>query len=145
VSLYAGQDYKSAAPLFLRFRPLTPDLNFMEGDSLLHLEEAARAIPYLEAAVRADPKLIAAHASLGLAYARTGQPAKAIAHLAAASAIDEDGSLNYQLSRAYQATGQPERARQALERYQETVKRLQAQKDELSKEAQITAPPNGRQ
>jgi predicted Zn-dependent protease len=145
VSLYMGRDYKSAAPLFLRFRPLTPDLNYMEGDSLLHLEEAAQAIPYLEAAVRADPKMLAAHASLGLAYARTEQPAKAVAHLEAASSLDDDGSLSYQLSRAYQATGQPERARPALERYQEIVRKVQAQKDELSKEAQITAPPDGRQ
>jgi Tfp pilus assembly protein PilF len=124
---------------------MTPDLNYMEGDSLLHLEEAGRAIPYLEAAVRADPKMMGAHASLGLAYARAGQPSKAVPHLEAASPIDADGSLSYQLSRAYQATGQPEHARQALERYQEIVKKVQAQKDELSKEAQITAPPDARQ
>uniref|UniRef100_Q01TF8 Tetratricopeptide TPR_2 repeat protein n=1 Tax=Solibacter usitatus (strain Ellin6076) TaxID=234267 RepID=Q01TF8_SOLUE len=145
VSLYMGRDYNSAAPLILRFRPLTPELNYMEGDSLLHLEEAERAIPYLEAAVRADPKMTAAHASLGLAYARAGQPAKAVSHLEAASSLDDDGSLTYQLSRAYQATGQPERARQALKQYEEMVKKVQAQKDELSKEAQITAPPDGRQ
>ena len=144
VSLYMGGDYRSAAPLFLQFRPMPPDLNYMEGDSLLHLEEAGRAIPYLEAAVRADPKMMGAQASLGLAYARAGQPSKAVPHLEAASPIDDDGSLSYQLSRAYQATGQPERARHALERYQEIVKKVQAQKDELSKEAQITAPPDGR-
>jgi tetratricopeptide (TPR) repeat protein len=145
VALYMGADYQSAAPLFLQFRPMTADLNYMEGDSLLHLEEAAQAIPYLEAAARADPKMMGAHASLGLAYARAGQPAKAVPHLEAAAAIDDDGSLSYQLSRAYQATGQTERARQALERYQEILKKVQAEKDELSKEAQITAPPDGRQ
>jgi predicted Zn-dependent protease len=145
VELYLGADYQSAAPLLLKFRPMSADLNYMEGDSLLHLEEAGRAIPYLEAAVRGDPKMTGAHASLGLAYARVSQPSKAIPQLEAALPIDEDGSLNYQLSRAYQATGQPERARQALERYQEIVKKAQAQKDELSKEAQITAPPGGRE
>jgi tetratricopeptide (TPR) repeat protein len=143
VELYLGADYRTAAPLLVQFHPITPDLNFMEGDSLLHLEEPEQAIPYLETALRSDPKMIGAHASLGLAYARVGQPAKAVPHLEAAAGIDEDGSLNYQLSRAYQAAGQPERARQALDRYQEILKKAQAQKDELSKEAQITAPPGG--
>ena len=77
-------------------------------------------------------------------HAKTGAPAKAISHLEAAAAIDEDGSLSYQLARACQAAGQPERAKKAMERYQEILKKAQAQKDELSKEAQITAPPPGR-
>ena len=144
MSLYLGADYKSAAPLFLKFQPMTAELNYMEGDSLLHLEEADKAIRYLEAAVRADAKMLAARASLGLAYAKTGASAKAISHLEAAAAVDEDGSLSYQLARAYQAAGQPERAKKALEQYQEILKKAQAQKDELSKEAQITAPPPGR-
>jgi len=144
VELYLGGDYQSAAPLFLQFRPLTPDLNYMEGDSLLHLEQAEKAIPYLEAALRGDPKMTGAHASLGLAYARAGQPAKAIPHLEAAAPVDDDGSLAYQLSRACQATGHTDRAAKALQRYQEIVKKLQAQKDELSKETEITAPPEGK-
>jgi hypothetical protein len=60
ISLYLGADYKTAAPLFLKFQPMTADLNYMEGDSLLHLEEAEKAIRYLEAAVRGDPKLLPA-------------------------------------------------------------------------------------
>ena len=143
IELYLGADYRTAAPLLLQFRPLTPDLNFMAGDALLHLEEPEKAVPYLESALRSDPKMVGAHASLGLAYARLGQSAKAAPHLEAAARMDEDGSLNYQLSRAYQAIGQPERAKQALERYQEILKKVQDQKDELSKEAQITAPPVG--
>jgi tetratricopeptide (TPR) repeat protein len=143
-SLYLAGDYKSAAPLFLQFQPMTPDLNYMEGDSLLHLEEPDKAIRYLEAALRAEPKLLPARASLGMAFARAGQAAKAIPFLEAAAAIDEDGSVTYQLSRAYQAAGQPARANQALEKYQAILKKVQAQKDELSKEAQITAPPPGR-
>jgi tetratricopeptide (TPR) repeat protein len=143
VSLYMGADYHSAAPLLLKVRPMTPDLNYMEGDALLHLEDAGRAIPYLEAALRGDSKMLGARASLGLAYARVGQPVKAIPHLVAAASIDEDGSLSYQLSRAYQAAGQPDNARQALERYREILKKAEAQKDELSKEAQIVAPPGG--
>src|SRR5205085_2343149 len=140
-SLYLGADYRSAAALLLKFRPMTPELNYMEGDSLLHLEDVAKALPYLEAAVRGDPKMLAARASLGLAYVKAGQPVKAIPHLVASAGIDEDGSLSYQLSRAYQAAGQAENAKQALDRYQEILKKVQAQKDELSKEAQITAPP----
>src|SRR5262249_17092792 len=85
-SLYLAGDYKSAAPLFLQFQPITADLNYMEGDSLLHLEEPDKAIRYLEAALRSDPKLLPARAALGLAYARAGQPAKAIPFLEAAAA-----------------------------------------------------------
>ena len=144
VELYLGGDYQAAAPLFLQFRPLTPDWNYMEGDSLLHLEQAEKAIPYLEAALRGDPEMTGAHASLGLAYARAGQPAKAIPHLEAAAPVDDDGSLAYQLSRAYQTTGQTDQAAKALGRYQEIVKKVQAQKDELSKETEITAPPDGK-
>jgi hypothetical protein len=41
----------------------------------------------------------------------SGVPANAIPHLEAALDTDDDGSLHYQLARAYQATGQAELAK----------------------------------
>jgi Tfp pilus assembly protein PilF len=50
---------------------------------------------------------------------QTGNTTAAIPHLEAAveKGEDEDGSLHYQLARAYQAAGQPELARKMLEKY----------------------------
>ena len=80
-------------------------------------EQVDKALPYLEAAVRLDPKLLPARASLGLTYARAGKPAEAIPNLLAALETDEDGSLHYQLARAYQATGDAETAKKFLAKY----------------------------
>src|SRR5439155_20083851 len=97
----------------LKREPGSADLQFFTGDSLLQLERAEEAVPYLGAALKADPKLVPAHASLGLALQRTGKPAEAIPHLEAALSTDEDGSLHYQLARAYQAAGNAEKAQAA--------------------------------
>jgi len=142
-SLYLASDYKGALPMIERFLKAEPDSaqwNLLEGDSLLHLEEVEKAIPYLEKAVLRDPKLLPAHASLGLADSRAGKSAAAIPHLEAALAMDDDGSLHYQLARAYQAAGLADQARQAMSEYQDIQKRMQADKDELAKEAQIGPP-----
>jgi tetratricopeptide (TPR) repeat protein len=142
-SLYIAGDYKSALPLIERFLQTNPDsaqLNLLEGDSLLHLEEVEKSVPFLEKAVLRDPKLLPAHASLGLAYSRSGKNAAAVRHLEAALPLDEDGSLHYQLARAYQSAGLDEKARQTMAQYQDIQKKAQAAKDELSKEAQIGPP-----
>ena len=138
VSLFMAQDYRAAleesAPL-LKAKPQSPELNFIAGDSYLRLEEPEKAIPYLDAALAADPKLIAADASLGLSLSRLGKNAEAIPHLEKALRIDEDGSLHYQLARAYQAVGSVEKARTAMAQYQEILKKV-----EESKKAQIGPP-----
>jgi tetratricopeptide (TPR) repeat protein len=115
-------------------------MNFTAGDSLLHLEDPEKAVPYLEAALSADPKLLPADASLGLALSRLGKNAEAIPHLEKSLELDDDGSLHYQLARAYQAAGDREKARTTMERYQEIVKRNQEQKEEVAREAQIASP-----
>ena len=91
----------------------------MYGDTLLQAQKLERAIPPLEAAVKRDPSMIEARVSLARAYLQGGRSAEAIPHLEAALPTDEDGSLHYQLARAYQATGQIERAKQMLAKYQE--------------------------
>ncbi|MGH7488014.1 MAG: tetratricopeptide repeat protein, partial [bacterium] len=142
-SLYMAQDYKSALPMletFLHADPGSANLNLLAGDSLLHLEEVDKSIPFLEKAVHADPKLLQAHASLGLAYSRLGRAKEAIPQLEAALSLDADGSLYYQLARAYQIAGEAAKARATMTQYLEIQKKLQAGKDELLKEAQIGPP-----
>jgi len=143
ISLFLAGDYKSSleiAGALLKLDPKSAEFNFMAGDSLLRLEEPEKAVPYLEAALAADPKLAAARASLGLALSRLGKYAPAVPLLEKALDLDDDGSLHYQLARAYQASGQAEKARTAMAQYQEILKRNQEQKDEVAREAQIGPP-----
>ena len=76
--------------------------------------QPGKAVPLLERAVARDPKLLPAQAALGRAYLEAGETAKAIAPLKAALETDRDGSLHYQLARAYRATGRADLASQAL-------------------------------
>jgi tetratricopeptide (TPR) repeat protein len=142
-TLYLGRDYEHALPLLegaQKQSPQSAELNYFVGDSYLHLEQVEKALPYLETAVRLDPKLLPARASLGLTYARAGKPAEAIPNLLAALETDEDGSLHYQLARAYQATGDAERAKEFLKKYQEIQQQAAEEKKDLEAKVQITAP-----
>ncbi len=128
-SLYLARDYKSTLPELLEFlkaEPESANLNFFVGDSLLQTEQVEQAVPYLEKALKLNPKLVPGHASLGLCYARTGDSQKAIPHLKAALQMDNDGSLHYQLARAYQATGQPALAKAMTAKYEELRKQAAA-------------------
>ncbi len=143
VSLFMAADYHAAldqAVRLLKSDPHSPDMNFMAGDSLLRLEQPEQAVPYLRAALAADPRLRAADASLGLALARLGKSAEAVPHLERALELDDDGSLHYQLARAYQAAGAQAKARATMEAYQEILKRNQQAKEEVAREAQIGPP-----
>ena len=142
-SLFLAADYRAAleeAGKLLASGLNSAQMNFTCGDSLLHLEEPAKAVPYLERALALNPKLAPAHASLGLALARTGKNAEAIPHLEKAVALDDDGSLHYAFARALQATGQTARAQAIMAEYQTIVKRNEEQKRQVAQEAQITAP-----
>jgi tetratricopeptide (TPR) repeat protein len=97
-------------------------------------------VPYLKTALASDPRLLAADASLGLALSRLGEHAAAVPHLEKAIELDEDGSLYYQLGRAYQAMGQHEKATSAMAKYQEILKKAEQQKEEVAREAQIGPP-----
>jgi len=113
---------------------------FIAGDSLLRLEEPEKAMAYLKTALGSDPSLLAADASLGLALSRLGNHAAAVPHLEKALELDEDGSLYYQLGRAYQAMGQREKATAAMAKYQEILKQAEEQKEAVAREAQIGPP-----
>jgi tetratricopeptide (TPR) repeat protein len=142
-SLFLAQDYQAAlaeCEPMLKGDGAPAELNFIAGDSLLRLEQPEKAVPHLRAALRTEPSLLAADASLGLALSRLGNHAEAIPHLEKALELDDDGSLYYQLGRAYQATGAREKAAAAMAKYQELQKKNQEQKEEAAREAQIGPP-----
>jgi len=143
VSLFLAKDFKAALEAAagpLKASPQSPELNFVVGDSWLRLEDPEKAVPFLEAALAADPKLREADASLGLALARLGKYAEAVRHLEKSLELDDDGSLHYQLARAYQAAGSGEKARTAMAQYQEFLKKKQEIKDDTGHEGQIGPP-----
>ena len=142
-ALYQARDYAAALPLveeLLRQEPASAELNLTKGDILLSSQETEKAIPFLRASVKLNPKLLAAHDALGRAYMQVGQPSAAIPHLEAALPIDGDGSLRYQLARAYQATGKAEAGKKTLEEYQQRQKADREEKSKLEEELKITPP-----
>jgi predicted Zn-dependent protease len=142
-SLFLGKDYRSAIPLaqkLLAHSPDSADLNFIIGDSLWQTQQPDKAIPYLETALRTEPKMLQAHAALGMALALLDRSSEAIPHLQEALSLDDDGSLHYNLARAYRAAGNSEGAQQAMEQYQRIKAKNQEVDSELAKQAEITAP-----
>ncbi len=142
-TLFLARDYDAVIPMLqaaLQSDTAAPHTNFMLGDSLLRMEHPDKAIPYLETALKADPHLLQAQASLGFALSQTGHPAEAIPYFERALEIDEDGSLHYQLARAYQSAGKPDRARELMAQYQQISEKSQSAKEEVAKEAEIVAP-----
>ena len=124
----------------LKANPESPELNYFLGDVLLKSQKPSEALPFLNKATLKKPVFLPAQASLARTYLALGQADKAIPHLKAALSIDEDGSLHYQLGRAYQARGDADLARQTLKEYEEIHKRQEAEKQSLNQEIQITPP-----
>ncbi len=94
-----------------------PDVSFLFGASLLNLQEPEKAIPLLREALAANAGLLPARAAMGQALLQTGKVHEAIPLLEQSLGADPDGSVHFQLFRAYQLTGQPEKAQQALAGY----------------------------
>jgi len=142
-SLYRARDLDAARPLLeelFQQEPGSAELAFMLGDAYLQQQQAEKAVAALESAVAAEPKLLPAQAALGRAWMLNGDPARALPHLEAARETDEDGSLHYQLSRAYQARGDAGRAEEALRRSQEIREAAEARQRALQREFTITPP-----
>jgi predicted Zn-dependent protease len=143
VSLILTHDYDAAKPLvdsLLTEEPDSAQVNYLAGDILLNQQRPGDAVPFLKKALEFDPDFPPAHSSLGRAYLTIGEAAKAIPHLKSALVLDTDGSLLYQLAQAYRSTGQRELAGQMLQKYQEIQKTIQAEREQLEKEAKITPP-----
>jgi predicted Zn-dependent protease len=134
LALCHSNDCVSALSLvkdLLAREPASAELNYLYGTALSSTQEAGQALRYLETAVKLDGSLLPARAALGQAYLEAGEPLRAVAQLETAVAEDEDGSRHYQLARAYQATGQEERAAAVLKTYREILRRREAaEKDE---------------
>jgi tetratricopeptide (TPR) repeat protein len=118
-SLFRSRDYNAAMATLKPF--LTSeiaDVQFLYGASLLNLQQPVEAIPYLRAAVARDVRLLPARAALGQGLLQTGKAEEAIPLLEGAVAVDRDGSIHFQLYRAYRLTHREAEARQALAAYQ---------------------------
>jgi predicted Zn-dependent protease len=143
-ALYRSRDYESVLPLMsarLKTDPDSREANFLYGASLVNMERPREAIRPLERALGADAEFRPAHAALGQALLRTGEAEKAIPHLKAAAAADDNGSLRFQLFRAYEQTGQTEAAKEALAEYQRFRTSLDAEKKfEQGATVQISTP-----
>jgi Flp pilus assembly protein TadD len=143
ISLSASGDYENARPLLedlIKESPRSEELNYWLGLSLLGLEKASEAIPYLERAVQIDPTPLEPHRDLARAYLRVGEIGKALPQARAASAIDVEGSLYYQLAQAYRKAGQTESEKEMLEKFRESQSSAAAEKKKLEEQIQITPP-----
>ena len=140
-ALCHANDYAAALPLLkkqLARTPDSPELNYLLGLAFINSQAPAEAIPYLESCVKRDPKRLLAQASLGAAYLEINKPAYAIEHLKLAVAGDDpDGSLHYQLARAYRSAGMQTQAAATLQDYREILQRRAKESAALSA---ITAP-----
>jgi predicted Zn-dependent protease len=142
-ALFEAKDYQALVPMLERALGNglgSAETNYMLGASQLGLQQPEKAVPYLETALKQQPDLEPAHASLGLALTQAGRQQDAIPHLERAASLDADGSLHYQLARDYQSIGATDKARLAMQKYQEIQKLNHDQDEQLSREAQITAP-----
>lgn len=146
LALFQVQNFTEARQLLenlLEQRPKSAELNYLYGFALLSLKQPKDAAHYLEISLQLDPQLLPAHSSLAQVYLAMGESKLAIPHLKAALPIDRDGSIHYQLARAYQSSGQPELARAMLQQYQQMHNARQAEQQTLQQQVQITAPGPG--
>lgn len=143
LDLIQVSDYQRAERLIatlLSRQPDSAELNYLNGHALLRLQRPAESIRYLERAIKIDPALTKAQGEIGTAYVETGQSANAIPHLRAALPADTDGSIHYQLAKAYLATGQRALAAQMLRAYQKMHRATEQEAELLKKQAAITPP-----
>jgi predicted Zn-dependent protease len=126
-SLFRNRDYDATLETL---KPLlaapTADVRFLYGASLLNLQRPSEAIPHLRSALAINPGLLSASAALGQALLQIEKPEEAIPLLAASTSVDQDGSIHFQLFRAYQLTKNTAEAQRALAQYQRLRSRLSA-------------------
>ncbi len=114
------------------------DLKFELGDTLLQQDEAEAALVVLRDAVRINPHLLPAQAALAKACMELGRASEAVPHFEAALPIDADGSLHFQLAKAYEQTGQIALAKRAREQFAAIARRRGSNGKE--DETEIAAP-----
>ncbi|MFB3920547.1 MAG: tetratricopeptide repeat protein [Terriglobia bacterium] len=142
-ALRLNKEYEQARLLLqelVRTEPGSLDLQYELGEALLGTGQPEESLPYLERVVKSEPRNLSARAALGLAYLRAGRPQESIPHLKAASEIENDGSLYYQLAQAYQRSGQAALARETMQRFEEISGTARARRQKLPEEFEITPP-----
>jgi predicted Zn-dependent protease len=142
-ALYQSRDLQGAQTLLeelLKRERSSAELNLLYGETLLESQQIEPAISHLRDAIKYDPRLLPAKASLGRAYLQIGKAQDAIPYLKEALQTDTDGSLHYQLARAYQSTGQAELSKQMMQKSREIQKSADAEQQKLEQEIQITPP-----
>ncbi len=121
---YAAQTEKNAIAQqqlkkCLAVNPNDTEANYQLGLSYKTQGESARAILYLEAAVKSAPDYWLALRDLGAVYLQTSDEAKAKIALEKAVALaPDDAETHFQLSRLYNLTGEKDLARKHLETFQ---------------------------
>ncbi len=121
-ALFAARKTDEALPLLKKLLAATPgdaELAVGYGEMLVQTQQMDEAVPVLTRALESRPDLLPGHSALGRALLAKGDAAAAVAHLEKALPTDGDGSLHYQLAQAYQRTGQADRAKAMLAKYQE--------------------------
>ena len=129
VSYFLARNYVAARAItedLLKQYPGSGRLNYLQGEILLYLQRPEEAVPHLEKAVAKNPDDLHAHEALARGLGQLGRHAEAIPHLQKALPLDDDGSLYYQLARAYRDTGDREKAAEMLWIYQK-IKRARRQ------------------
>jgi predicted Zn-dependent protease len=142
LTLRLARDLEAAESVLrelLRDAPDSASVNYLLGDVLLARQQPEPALPLLRKAVRLEPGLAHAHGALGRAYALVGREREAIPELEKALGVDEDGSLHFQLARAYQAAGRSAEAERALAAWK-ALRDGAAPKDAAGARPTITPP-----
>lgn len=102
----------------LRKSPDDPELNLLMSEALVSRHDFVNAMPFLEKSLGVKPQALPhVHALLGEAelLGGVGTTQDAINHLKLGLESDEDGSVHYQLSRAYLKIGDAKNASAAIE------------------------------
>ena len=136
-------DYKEAERLLAGLLASEPDnsnFNYLMGDTLMELQEAKRAVPYLEKSVEITPGIHESQSVLGRAYLQIGESEKAIPYLEKSLEKDEDGSLHYLLAQAYRLVGRQQEAKEVLKKRQVIIKASRASTLENDRKYTITPP-----
>jgi tetratricopeptide (TPR) repeat protein len=96
--------------------PGSPEANHVMGECLLDQDRSQAAIPFLQAALKQDPKLLPAQSALGRAYLHVGNFREAATHLEKATSLG-DPEILYQLAETYRKLGEPNTSAKYLAQY----------------------------
>lgn len=108
----------------LKEDPANPEANLLAGEILVQRNQFAQAEPYLLKCTDLQPELVPrCHIHLGMVYGETERVPQTIAEYKLGLSTDENGSVNYQLARLYQRSGNKAAADEAFKESRRLVTR----------------------